>query len=289
MRIRRRPFASVVVRTRGRRPRNLEEALGCLEGQSDPDFEVIVVANDGSSDVVRRALEGSDRRFRRRVRVLPAKSGGRTPPLNAGLDAARGHYLAFLDDDDVVTGDWIESFHAGATQAPGLVVRAGSLTQFVRRQPDGGYTTVGEPFPEFGGPEFDLVDHLVNNRSPNFSWAVPLDRVRAAGVRFDESLPVLEDWDFLMRCALAFGVRSIGRITGTYHRWEEGETALHEHGAEGWEEVRRQIRGDLDALVGASGLVMRLAEFEARAADAHRAARDERVWNPPSRSVGGAR
>lgn len=256
------------MRTRGDRVVNLTEALECLAGQSDPDFEAIVVANDGSKPTVEGVLSSFPRRFRRRVTVIPAPPGGRTPPLNVGLDAARGRYLAFLDDDDLVTGDWMEALHAGARVAPGLVIRSGSLTQPVRRDPDGGYSKVGEPFPEFGGPEFEVVDHLVDNRSPNFSWAVPLERVRQVGMRFDDTLPVLEDWDFLMRCALVFGVHSTGCVTGTYHRWESGESSLDQHGEAEWEATRRRIQERFEAILGTPSLITGLAASEVRLARA---------------------
>lgn len=262
----RRPFASVVMRTRGNRLVNLREALACLSRQSDADFEVIVVANDGSSPVIRGVLDSFPRHFRRRVSIIPAPPGGRTPPLNAGLDRARGAYVAFLDDDDLVTDDWMEAFHDAARQSPGLVVRSGSLSQRVRRNADGTYERLGEPVAEFGPPEFDLADHLVDNRSPNFSWAAPLGRVRAAGIRFDESLPVLEDWDFLVRCAVAFGVHSTGRTTGTYHRWETGEASLDEHGAVEWAATRCRIQAGFEARLGAEGLVTGLADSEMRLA-----------------------
>lgn len=260
-----RPFATVIVRTRGDRPANFEEALTCLAAQWDADFDVVVAANGCPSEPVRALVESFAPAFAERVRVIETEGGSRSRPLNAGLDAADGRYLAFLDDDDLVTADWMWAFHGAVGSGDDTVLRSGSVVQPVRRLAGGSYEMLGTPFCEFGGPEFDLVDHLVDNRSPIFSWAVPLETVRERGFRFDESLPVLEDWDFLMHCALAVPVRPTGRITGLYHRWETGESALDEHGIEEWATTRDRVHQRLDELVGTPGLVTRLAALESQA------------------------
>jgi len=44
------------------------------------------------------------------LRTLKVEGGGRARPLNAGLEAATGDYVCFLDDDDLVTPDWLAAF-----------------------------------------------------------------------------------------------------------------------------------------------------------------------------------
>ena len=42
-----------------------------------------------------------------RVIHLPTNSGGASVPRNVGLDAAEGEFIAFIDADDFVSGDYI--------------------------------------------------------------------------------------------------------------------------------------------------------------------------------------
>lgn len=77
--------------------RTLAETLDSVFAQSHPAAEVFVV-NDGSSDAtadVARGFAG--------VRLLGQANAGPGPALNAGIAAARGDVLAFLDADDLWT------------------------------------------------------------------------------------------------------------------------------------------------------------------------------------------
>ncbi|KPF45630.1 hypothetical protein D621_17775 [beta proteobacterium AAP51] len=72
------------------------EAVESALAQDYPDKEVIVV-NDGSTDGTLQVLQG----FGSRIRVVDQVNGGPPRARNAGLAAARGDYVAFLDADDI--------------------------------------------------------------------------------------------------------------------------------------------------------------------------------------------
>ena len=74
------------------------ETLDSVFAQTCTDFEVILV-NDGSPDTeeFERALQP----YRDRVRYLKQENSGASAARNAGLRAARGELIAFLDADDL--------------------------------------------------------------------------------------------------------------------------------------------------------------------------------------------
>lgn len=216
------PFLSVIMRTQANRLALLEDALLCLGGQSDPDFEVVLAVHTDDPDAVERVdrlVSSFEPNFAFRVRVLHVVGGGRARPLNEALDAARGRYVAFLDDDDVVTGDWVASFHRGAENGGARIVRARCATQAVQLTGDGAWRSTALPVAAFDA-EFDYVKHLTHNQTPICSVAIPLVALRALGIRFDESMPVVEDWDLLMRTARYSGVLDVGALTSIYHQWD---------------------------------------------------------------------
>ncbi len=78
-------------------------ALSVLR-QSETDLELIVLddgSDDGSADSV-RALNDP------RIRVLPLPHGGLTAALSAGLEEARGDFVARIDADDRCRADRLE-------------------------------------------------------------------------------------------------------------------------------------------------------------------------------------
>lgn len=91
------PRVSVVIPAYNRE-RYVGEAIASILGQSFGDFELLVI-DDGSTDRTRDVVGSfSDPRIRL---LCHAGNQGLARTRNAGVDAARGDYLAFLDSDDV--------------------------------------------------------------------------------------------------------------------------------------------------------------------------------------------
>jgi glycosyltransferase involved in cell wall biosynthesis len=93
------PLVSAVTPTRGpERLNTLTRAIRSILAQSYPRLEAIVVADGAEATHV----DGLEKRINdSRLRIVRLKEGrGPAVSRNAGARAARGEYLAFLDDDD---------------------------------------------------------------------------------------------------------------------------------------------------------------------------------------------
>ena len=83
----------------------LARCLTCVRAQTLVDFEAIFV-DDGSSDGTSRILAGAaaqDERFR----VITQENRGVSAARNAGLDAARGEFIFFVDPDDAFSSEML--------------------------------------------------------------------------------------------------------------------------------------------------------------------------------------
>ena len=92
--------------------RFLPACIDSLLAQTFADFELILV-DDGSPDgcpVLCDAAAEKDNR----VRVLHKPNGGVSTARNAGLDMARGKWIAFVDSDDSVQPDYLEKMYTAA-------------------------------------------------------------------------------------------------------------------------------------------------------------------------------
>jgi O-antigen biosynthesis protein len=78
----------------------IAECLGSLLRLNYPDYEVIVV-DDGSADNTAAFAEGFG------VQVIRAPRGGLSRARNAGIEAARGDVVAFIDADAYADPDWL--------------------------------------------------------------------------------------------------------------------------------------------------------------------------------------
>lgn len=86
---------------------NVERYLPkCLDSLICPEiggYEIIVV-DDGSTDSSAQVAAGYARRFPELIRLISKTNGGLGSARNAGLEAARGEYLLFVDSDDWLCG-----------------------------------------------------------------------------------------------------------------------------------------------------------------------------------------
>ena len=96
------PQVSIVLPTFNRKA-TLMRAVRSILAQTYAAFELIVV-DDGSTDGSTDGLERLDQR----IKVLRRTNAGAAAARNAGIAAARGKYLTFLDSDD----EWFPNFLA---------------------------------------------------------------------------------------------------------------------------------------------------------------------------------
>jgi glycosyltransferase involved in cell wall biosynthesis len=109
------PKISVIILTYNR-PRFIRRAVDSVLRQDFTDFELILIDNGSTDDTVKvcKAIITENRAIRFIRREDSSIGAGR----NAGLDAAQGVYIAFIDDDDYAYPDML-SFLYGLAETHG--------------------------------------------------------------------------------------------------------------------------------------------------------------------------
>jgi glycosyltransferase involved in cell wall biosynthesis len=184
------PDVSVVIPTHNRR-RLLGQTARSALGQVGVEVEVIVV-DDGSSDGTADAVAsiGDDR-----IRLLRhQKPLGVAMARNAGAGAARGSWVALLDDDDLWAPDKLKRQLEAAAAAEAGWVYAGVV------EVDAEGRLLGGSAPP--SPEELLAGLRRRNLMPAGSSNVVVrsDLLSASG-GFDPRLRHLADWDLWLRLA----------------------------------------------------------------------------------------
>jgi len=212
------PRVSVIVRTM-ERPTLLAEAMESLRRQSFQDFEVVLV-DDGRTPPPEEVLTPAPG-----VGVTRIRPGGkgRAHALNEGVAAARGTYLAYLDDDDLYEREHLETlvrFLDGSDEYRVAYTDATLVSQ--KLGDDGRYHEVGRR--GAFGVDFDPTRLLYSNYVPLICLRHEKALAGEAG-GFDESFDLFEDGDFLIRLSTLVRFRRIPKATALYRVRDDGSNA----------------------------------------------------------------
>lgn len=99
---------SVIIPTYNR----IEQLKKCLYSLFDQtfsrtNFEIIII-DDGSTDATENLVKSLQKKYKN-LKYFKQKNKGPASARNLGLKHAKGHILAFLDDDCKVNDDWLDS------------------------------------------------------------------------------------------------------------------------------------------------------------------------------------
>lgn len=199
--------------------RFIGEAIESILAQTVPVSQIVVV-DDGSSDdteqVVRRYTDP-------RIEYLKQRNGGVSSARNAGLDAARGEFVTFLDADDRWRPVFVERMHSLLTQDPTAVCAFANFTRFDHET---GRVMVDQftYYPELRDrpnrlPVEKAFDILVScGEFPAYTQVMMFRRPLIAPLRFSTSLKLCEDAHFALRAFMRGAVLFTAEVLADVRR-----------------------------------------------------------------------
>ena len=197
------PTVAILVRTKGR-PRFLSRALENIAQQTFTDYTVCVINDGGDEQATRAVIEasplGSNAQDSSRVQLLTTAGGNMEAASNAGLAATTSEYVAIHDDDDLWAPEFLERTVAALEESGALMCTTRVVERYERENADGEFEVYEERIFHDGLPGMGLQFLFRTNR------AVPIGILYRRSLHelvgfYDESLPVVGDWEFNMRAA----------------------------------------------------------------------------------------
>jgi O-antigen biosynthesis protein len=210
------PKVSVILPTFNRPDMLVEAAKSVLE-QTFRDFEIIVV-NDGSLPVSPSLARLGPQE---RIRIIDNKEHrGRSASRNAGISAARGKYIAYLDDDDQYYPDHLETL-VGFLESNSQTAAYSDAQCAVQEKKDGFYVIVRKEIRY--SSDFCTRTILWRNLLPFLCLVHARSCCDRAG-HFDESLDTHEDWDFIIRLSRHYDLHHLKKTTAEYSFRDDGSS-----------------------------------------------------------------
>lgn len=197
------PTVAILVRTKDR-PRFLSRTLENIAQQTFTDYTVCVINDGGDEQATRAVIEasplGSNAQDSSRVQLLTTVGGNMEAASNAGLAATTSEYVAIHDDDDLWAPEFLERTVAALEESGALMCTTRVVERYERKNADGEFEVYEERIFHDGLPGMGLQFLFRTNR------AVPIGILYRRSLHelvgfYDESLPVVGDWEFNMRTA----------------------------------------------------------------------------------------
>lgn len=203
------PFFSVVVPTFNR-PNMLAQALNTVLKQTFRDFELLVVDDHSGCDVQAVVDTFDDKRIRY---FKNQNQKGANGARNTGIEASKGRWIKFLDDDDTWFPGMLKSIRIKIEndKQAGLIYTDYERYDFKKDQVI--------PYNKPSKPEGWVFDDLTYiNFVGGYSFvAIKKEIFRKSGM-LDEQLPAEQDWDLFLRIARIAEFGYVDEILGYYRR-----------------------------------------------------------------------
>lgn len=197
----------------------LNDCLTSIAAQSYPHFEVIMV-DDGSTDTsgqICQTYSDKDPRFK----VIRQANAGAANAKNAGLDAAQGEYIAFIDSDDWVEPDWLKKMITTAKKTNADVVECSFLTEFTNRSEPGNDVNT------FGAAQFtteDYLRHYLQLWTCALFWNKLFKASLLSNIRFRKERRCIDDEFFTYKAVS--GANKVVRISDCLYHYRQRRSSV---------------------------------------------------------------
>lgn len=229
------PLVSLIVRTKDR-PKLVRNALRSIASQTYRPIEVVLV-NDGGCGLeieeLKSILQDVSLNY-----IRLEKNTGRAHAGNTGITHAKGDYIGFLDDDDLLHPDHAASLMSAIEQQGACVAYSDAYLVHADYSSETMEMTVKDKR-IFSSGDFSYRDLVIDNYIPFMTILFARETLRQAG-GFDEQFDLYEDWDMLIRISETRPFYHVGKVTAEYLQWSASEQI-----AQAPEFIEKAIRGQL--------------------------------------------
>lgn len=207
----------------------IKNCIDSLLSQTFHDFEILII-DDGSPDNSGRICdEFAKRDFR--IKVFHKENAGVSNARNLGLDNAKGKWVIFIDSDDYITNDFLETIVEDEKKNADLMIYSYSNIK------ENGINVSNFSHKKYFYSEKDigLAFRFSKLSEIGYPWCKVFKTsiIQANNIRFNQKLPISEDRLFTYQ--YLFYTKSIyfsNKIVYNYRSFSEGSLSTAKHNTE---------------------------------------------------------
>ncbi len=237
-----RPLVLICTRTKDR-PILLERAARSVADQTYDNYLWVIVNDGGDPSQVVDVLDRCPVDPSRILLVSHATSQGMEAASNAGIGQAPSDLVVIHDDDDSWQPAFLETavgFLASERGREYGAVVLGSMKVDEILTSDGVKIVNTSEYNPFLS-QIDLIEMLAGNLFPPISFVFRRSIHDEIG-GFDETLPVLGDWDFNIRFLQLADIAVVQEPLANYHHREPGTTLNYSNSVTGGSDLHAEFR-----------------------------------------------
>ena len=193
----------------------VKDSIGSVLNQTFENFELIII-NDGSND---KSLDYIISFDDPRIILIDQENEGRLRTRNVGLKTARGKYIQYLDQDDILHKDKLLNQVNDLTDEDETIISMGELRLFDLSPDDDVKLNFFDSFANYIKPMDFLFQLSKGNAVQTSVWLTPKSLHNVAGT-WNESLTLnpMDDGELFTRILLKSSLIKFNRKAICYHR-----------------------------------------------------------------------
>lgn len=197
------PTISVIIPFYNTESTIIKRCLESISSQTFEDYEIILVNDGSTNEAITICKEHAS--LNTKITILHKSNGGLSSARNYGLDHANGKYIVFLDSDDIVEKDYLESLYKGKDCDLSFI----GINKYNLE------TNKTEDFIQFKSEEIINIPSEIGSKkiieydllAIGFAWGklYKRDIIEINHIRFDERIKIMHEdhlfyYDYLIHC-----------------------------------------------------------------------------------------
>lgn len=200
--------------------KTIERAILSIINQTYNNIELILI-NDGSTDetesIIKKYIEKEKKIY---IRYYFQENSGPSIAKNLGIDMAIGEYILFVDSDDTISENYIESLVIN--QKEGTLIGASyKIIEGIKRKNKNVKITIKDYY-----IRDEILNNLVVGKLNGFVFLYLFNKEKMKNIYFEKDIIYMEDTLFLIKYIINNNINNIIYLKDIYYNYYQTDGSI---------------------------------------------------------------